>query len=316
MVEAETSVLPATSSMTCANRCRDDLVTTSRGRSAVPLIFFRTRIWRRSREAGGRRGGRLASERELHDNNLALKRADEAKDRFLAGMSHELRTPLNAIIGFTGTLMMKLPGPLTADQERQLGIVESSARHLLSLINDLLDLTKIESGKVEISLQPTSCAEVIDELTAALRPLAVQKGLAFEVRLPDPPLVVETDRRAMSQILINLVGNAIKYTERGRVTVQCAVTNALGRPTVEIEVADTGIGMREEDHARLFQAFTQLDASSSKRYEGTGLGLHLSGRLAELIGASIRFESKFGEGSRFTLALPVKAVVAQADAQH
>ena len=256
---------------------------------------------------------RMASERDLHDKNLELKRADEAKDRFLAGMSHELRTPLNAIIGFTGTLMMKLAGPLTADQERQLGTVESSARHLLSLINDLLDLTKIESGKVEISLQPTACAEVIDEVTAALRPLAVQKGLAFEVRLPDPPPVVETDRRAMSQILLNLVSNAIKYTERGQVTVRCVVTGTAGEPQVEIEVGDTGIGMREEDHARLFQAFTQLDASSSRRYEGTGLGLHLSSRLAELIGADIRFESRFGEGSRFTLTLPMQAGPASTD---
>ena len=138
-------------------------------------------------------------ERTLQEKNLELENASLAKDRFLASMSHELRTPLNAILGFTGTLLMKLPGPLRADQEKQLRTVQSSAKHLLSLINDLLDLAKIESGKVELNLEPVPCQSVIDEVAAALRPLAETKGLAFAVQISNPHLIIRTDRRALSQ---------------------------------------------------------------------------------------------------------------------
>ena len=142
-------------------------------------------------------------EQALHDKNIELERASQAKDRFLASMSHELRTPLNAIIGFTGTLLMRLPGPLTADQQKQLQTIQSSARHLLSLINDLLDLAKIESGRVELSLEPVSYHELIDEVTMALRPLAEHKGLQFVVQRPAADLIIHTDRCAISQILLH-----------------------------------------------------------------------------------------------------------------
>src|SRR5262249_49621472 len=132
-------------------------------------------------------------EQTLHEKNAELEQASLAKDRFLASMSHELRTPLNAIIGFTGTLLMKLPGPLTADQEKQLRTIQTSARHLLSLINDILDLAKIEAGKVEVSLEPVICQEVIAEVVAGLRPLAEQKGLPFEVKEPEREVIVHAD---------------------------------------------------------------------------------------------------------------------------
>ena len=238
----------------------------------------------------------------LSDKNRELQTAAEAKDRFLANMSHELRTPLNAIIGFTGTLLMRLPGPLTEAQEKQLATIQGSARHLLSLINDLLDVAKIESGKHELRLAPISCAEVLDEVSASLRPLAERKGLAFNVAATGD-LVVRTDRRALSQIVINLVSNAIKYTDAGQVSVRLvrhrAGTDALGA----IEVADTGAGIRPEDQPKLFHAFTQLDASSTRRHEGTGLGLHLSQKLADMLGLRITFATRFGEGSTFTLHL-------------
>src|SRR5688572_23790605 len=161
-------------------------------------------------------------EQTLKQSNVDLENASLAKDRFLASMSHELRTPLNAVIGFTGTLLMRLPGPLTGDQESQLRTVQTSARQLLSLINDLLDLAKIESGKVEIHFERVSCQSVIDEVASALSPLAVTKGLTFAVTPAAENFAVQTDRRALSQILINLTNNAIKFTERGRVSLDVA----------------------------------------------------------------------------------------------
>ncbi|MFZ2853882.1 MAG: PAS domain S-box protein [Rhodocyclaceae bacterium] len=243
-------------------------------------------------------------EQTLQEKNLELENANLAKDRFLSSMSHELRTPLNAIIGFTGTLLMKLAGPLSAGQEKQLSTVESSAKHLLSLINDLLDLAKIESGKVTVNLEPMSCGGVIEEVASALRPLAEAKGLAFRLDLPATEVVVRTDRRALSQIVINLTNNAIKYTEHGEVVIALAERRDEERGYAEISVVDTGCGIKPEDQARLFQAFTQLESASGRRYEGTGLGLHLSQKLSDLIGGRIAFHSEYGKGSTFTLAIP------------
>ena len=241
-------------------------------------------------------------EMALNEKNRELQSAAEAKDRFLANMSHELRTPLNAIIGFTGTLLMRLPGPLTDAQEKQLNTIQGSARHLLSLINDLLDVAKIESGKHELRLSPVSCAEVIDEVAASLRPLAEKKGIAFEVAAA-ADLVVRTDRRALSQIVINLVNNAIKYTDDGTVTIELVRHRGGSDALGAIEIADTGNGIRPEDQAKLFHAFSQIDGSTTRRHEGTGLGLHLSQKLADLLGLRITFATRFGEGSTFTLHL-------------
>jgi PAS domain S-box-containing protein len=243
-------------------------------------------------------------EQTLQEKNVELENANLAKDRFLASMSHELRTPLNAIIGFTGTLLMRLPGSLTGDQEKQLSTIQGSARHLLSLINDLLDLAKIESGKVELRLEPVVCQGVLQEVAAALRPAAEGKSLKLDVSIPPGDLVLDTDRRALSQILINLTNNAIKFTEAGRITLEVARRGENGRTVTEISVEDTGIGIRAEDQRKLFEAFSQLDTSGGRRHEGTGLGLHLSQKLASLLGGHIRFESVYGKGSTFTLVIP------------
>ena len=242
-------------------------------------------------------------EHVLSDKNRELRAAAEAKDRFLANMSHELRTPLNAIIGFTGTLLMKLPGPLTQAQEKQLTTVQGSARHLLSLINDLLDVAKIESGKLETNIEPTSCQNVIEDVATSLRPLAEKKGLILALEFASGDVVLDTDRRAMSQIVINLVSNAIKYTESGGVEISLVGTPDEKQCKAEIRVCDTGCGIKATDQAKLFQAFTQLDASSTRRHEGTGLGLHLSQKLAELLGARITFTSEEGKGSTFILRI-------------
>jgi len=241
-------------------------------------------------------------EQALQEKAVELESANLAKDRFLASMSHELRTPLNAIIGFTGTLLMKLAGPLTDDQDDQLKTVRTSAHHLLSLINDLLDLAKIESGKVELNFEQVDCRGVVEEVVSSLRPLAEAKGLALELESPNGEWMVPTDRRALSQILINLTNNAIKFTEQGWVRLVLVQRRGNGHHT-EIRVSDSGIGIRDEDKARLFQAFEQLRASGGRAQEGTGLGLHLSQKLATLLGARIEFESEFGRGSTFRLVL-------------
>jgi PAS domain S-box-containing protein len=243
-------------------------------------------------------------EQTLQQTNVDLENASLAKDRFLASMSHELRTPLNAVIGFTGTLLMKLPGPLTADQESQLRTVQTSARQLLSLINDLLDLAKIESGKVEVHFETVSCQSVIDEVASALSPLAVAKGLTFEVTPAAQDCLVQTDRRALSQILINLTNNAIKFTERGQVSLHVAHRHRDGRGCTEICIADTGSGISPEDKARLFQAFEQIVSPVSRHQEGTGLGLYLSQKLASLLGGTITCDSALGKGTAFTFVLP------------
>lgn len=242
-------------------------------------------------------------ELSLQEKNLALENANISKDRFLAGMSHELRTPLNAIIGFTGTLLMRLPGPLTADQEKQLKTVQSSARHLLSLINDLLDLAKIESGTITANLEPVNCHNVLRELAETLRPQAEQKGLAFHLELPADEIVVSTDLRALSQIVINLVNNAIKFTARGQVLVRLASYMDEGKEALAIEVVDSGVGIKPEEQGKLFQAFSQIDNTSTRRFEGTGLGLYLSQKLANIIGARLSLHSEPGKGSAFMLIL-------------
>ncbi len=247
-----------------------------------------------------------AHNREIAHKNLELAEASRMKSAFIANMSHELRTPLNAIIGFTGTLLMKLPGPLTVDQDRQLNTIRTSARHLLSLINDILDVAKIEAGKVTLALSPVLCQVLVAETADSLRPLAAQKGLTLTVEVPDEPIVIVSDRRALAQIVINLVNNAIKFTEQGSVKVSLAQRVTADEVVTEFSVADSGAGIRPEDQPKLFQAFSQLDSTSTRHVEGAGLGLYLCQNLANLLGGSLVFASEFGTGSTFTLELREK----------
>jgi len=247
-------------------------------------------------------------ERALRDKNLELENAALVKDRFLASMSHELRTPLNAIIGFTGTLLMQLPGPLNAEQEKQLRIVQTGARHLLSLINDLLDVAKLSANKASFNIETLDCSAVVGDVAATLEPEAQRKGLAFAVHAPPGAVPLRTDRRALSQILINLVGNAIKFTQQGGVEVSLEQAES---PTqgnaVRVRVRDTGPGIPAQEQSRLFEAFSRVESAERRHHEGTGLGLHLSRKLAEALGGSIRFESTEGQGSTFILELPEAA---------
>jgi protein-histidine pros-kinase len=233
-------------------------------------------------------------ERALEEKNAELQKALRAKDVFLSSMSHELRTPMNAILGFTGTLLMRLPGPLNADQEHQLKTIQSSGKRLISMLNDLLDLATLASGEVEVGLQPMDSRETIEEAACALRPLAEAKSLCFEVRIPDQPVMVNSDRRALSQIVLNLVNHAIKSTSEGSVRVELSAPSD-GQSTAAIDITDTGDGVAPEDQQRLFQLM-----------DGPSLGLHLSQLLADLIRARLEFESAVGKGSRFTLLIPRK----------
>jgi len=245
-------------------------------------------------------------EKELMQKNEDLVNASVAKDRFLAGMSHELRTPLNAVIGFTGTLLMKLPGPLTDEQTDQLRIVQSNARHLLSLIDDVLDLAKIESGKVELHLEPVIVQDVVDEVVESIRGSAYAKSLQLQVDVPHEAVRIVTDRRALRQIVTNLTGNAVKYTETGSIQVELLTGSSEGQTFAELRVRDTGIGIDPNDIARLFAPFERIDSATARKAGGAGLGLHLSRRFAELLGGRLECTSEPGKGSTFTLILPVQ----------
>jgi signal transduction histidine kinase len=238
---------------------------------------------------------------QLYERTKMLERN---KSEFLSLMSHELRTPLNAIIGFTGTLLMLLPGPLNADQYKQLQTIQRSARHLLSLINDLLDVAKVEAGKMELRIERLNCQAVLREAADLQRDAAHDKGLEFRLTMPAADIIVIADQRALSQIVLNLLSNAIKFTARGTVEMVLDTASSAAGNFARICVRDTGAGIGVEDQTKLFDAFMQARDASTRCIEGTGLGLYVSQKLAALMGAHIEVSSTPGVGSMFTLVVP------------
>jgi len=231
--------------------------------------------------------------------------ASEAKSGFLADMSHELRTPLNAIIGITEILVEDAKDEDRQDQLEPLQRVLSAGEHLLRLINDVLDLSKIEAGKMRLALEAVDVSEVLREVVATARPLAEKSDSRLVLDCADGVGVVQADPLRLKQVALNLVGNACKFTRGGevRVSARC-VSNGIGQRLL-IAVADTGIGMTTEQIGRLFQEFSQADAQTAREYGGTGLGLVISRRLARLMGGDIDADSRPGEGSIFTFWLPI-----------
>lgn len=249
---------------------------------------------------------------ELHAAVVRAEAADRIKSAFLATMSHELRTPLNSIIGFTGIILQGLAGPLNAEQQRQLGMVRVSARHLLELINDVLDLSKIEAGQLEVRAEDFDVAVSVNHVIALVQPLADKKALNLTVTLDPSISTLCSDRRRVEQILINLLNNAVKFTVTGKVAldvVRLADVQADSGvvEALQFRVSDTGIGMRPEDIATLFLPFRQLDNGLTRLHEGTGLGLVICRRLAELLQGRVDVSSEWETGSVFSLTLPTRS---------
>jgi PAS domain S-box-containing protein len=238
---------------------------------------------------------------ELVAANERLLELDRLKSQFLATMSHELRTPLNSIIGFTGILRQGFAGPVNDEQKKQLDMAYNSAKHLLSLINDLLDLSRIEAGKVELEHKRFNFADVVTEVIDSLKPMADQKGLIMLADLPGQGIDIMGDRKRCFQVLLNLANNAVKFTEHGEIRIMAGVDGN----TLRVCVADTGIGIKPENLPMLFEAFRQVDGSARRVYEGTGLGLYLCRALLTLMGGEIGVESEFAKGSRFTFTIPL-----------
>lgn len=255
----------------------------------------------------------VARTAELQSALIKAEAADRVKSSFLATMSHELRTPLNSIIGFTGILLQGLAGPLNEEQAKQLGMVRGSARHLLELVNDVLDLSKIEAGQLQLHIESFDLPEVIERVAASLRPLAEKKGLELATLVDAAVGSMVGDRRRVEQVLINLLSNAIKFTERGGIAVSCGIAPVSAvsdrsqvQPRVLLRVADTGIGIGAEHAGTLFRPFQQLDTGLTRAHEGTGLGLAISSRLIGLMHGEITFKSRFGHGSEFSVTLPLQ----------
>jgi len=243
--------------------------------------------------------------RELSRLNVELDQASKLKDQFLANVSHELRTPLNSVIGFSDLLLTgQVEGaPLSGTQRDYLETISRNGRHLLQLINELLDLSKIAAGHMDLRLEPVPLDTVFREAADSVRAQLEARRHKLAIEPAPEPFTVTADRGRLLQVLLNLLSNAIKFTtDGGRVTLSARLGD--GGRHVRVAVSDTGIGIAPHDQAKLFQEFVQLDATPSRRYEGTGLGLALSKRLVELHGGTIGVESELGKGSTFWFTLP------------
>jgi signal transduction histidine kinase len=229
--------------------------------------------------------------------------ADRIKSAFLATMSHELRTPLNSIIGFTGIMLQGLAGPLNEEQQKQMTMVQKSSRHLLALINDVLDISKIEAGQLDLSITSFDLKSSIEKTVKLVSPLAQKKGIDLQLDISESTGTITTDQRRLEQILLNLLNNAVKFTEKGHVHISCRIEN----DHYLLSFSDTGIGMRPEELPDIFQPFHQIDTGLARKREGTGLGLSICKKTLEVMGGSIGAESQWEQGSTFTVCIPKEA---------
>ena len=242
--------------------------------------------------------------REIEDKSRQIEAANRHKSEFLANMSHELRTPLNAIIGFSEVLSERLFGELNDKQSEYTDDILSSGRHLLSLINEILDLSKVEAGRMELELTTFDLPLAIDNARTFVRERATKHGIALDVSIDERLGDFTADERKIKQVLLNLLSNAVKFTpEGGRIGIDARRTNG----AVEISVSDTGIGISPGDQARIFEEFRQIGSDYAQKVEGTGLGLTLAKKFVELHGGRIWVTSELGKGSTFSFSLPEKS---------
>ena len=230
----------------------------------------------------------------------AAQAAARTRAEFIATMSHELRTPLNAVLGHLQILEMEIHGPLTTEQRESLGRIDAASRHLRGLIEEVLSFSRLEAGRVETHVETVDVCALGSEVAAVIEPLATEKAIAFHLETCEPPPVVRTDPDKVRQILINLAGNAVKFTDAGEVRIGVHPRGA----GVALSVRDTGPGIAAEDQERVFRPFEQLHTGFARPHGGTGLGLYLSGQYARMLGGTIEVDSEPGRGSTFTLVLP------------
>lgn len=245
---------------------------------------------------------------ELEKTNIELikakdqaEEADRIKSAFLATMSHELRTPLNSIIGFTGIILQGLAGPINEEQTKQLGMVRQSSRHLLDLISDVLDISKIESRQLQVSSEIFDIRQSAEKAVSIILPMAEKKGLHVHTEIEENIGEIKSDQRRTEQVIINLLTNAVKFTDKGTVILKCYKNSE----SLILSVTDTGMGIKPEDIKTIFKPFRQVDSGITRKQEGTGLGLTITKKLLSLMGGSIKVESEPGRGSIFTVSLPL-----------
>ena len=245
--------------------------------------------------------GVVALYAELDERAQELGRMSETKTRFLSDMSHELRAPLASMINLARLLLARSDGPLTPEQEYQVTLIQRSAESLSEMVNDLLDIAKIEARKVDLHLERIDVAEIFAGLRGMFRPLATNEDVALVIDDPEERIVLVTDEKRVAQVLRNFTSNALKFTTTGEVRVSARTRDD---DAVILEVADTGVGIAPEHHERIFEDFVQVDGPIQKRVRGTGLGLPLTRKLARLLGGDVTLESTLGAGSRFALVVP------------
>jgi len=304
MAEGERGRLEAQGAVTAASSSLARATILTGGALAVAVVVLALLLIRHDLKQQAAAGAALTeTNRKLVEARERAESADRLKSAFLASMSHELRTPLNSIIGFTGILLQGMAGPLSAEQASQLRMVQASGRHLLALINDVLDLSKIEAGELVLESAPFDPRSAVQS-----------KGLALRAEHTDLPDTWYGDRRRMEQILLNLLNNAIKFTDEGEVGIRAAALPE--DPGMRITVSDSGVGISAENMAKIFKPFQQIDSGLSRQHEGTGLGLDICRRLVTLMGGEIEVQSSPGEGSSFTLVLPATQGIAANGTRH
>ncbi len=271
------------------------------------------RLYEELKTFSGQLEGRIqAATADLAEQNTRLQwqsreleKANRLKSEFLASMSHELRTPINALIGYASLMLDRIYGDLTPRQEEGLNRIQGAAQHLLALINDILDLAKIEAGRMPLHLDDVTLGDIMTEISQQIEPMVKKKALTLNIEMPSRGLVLHTDRTKVKQILLNLLSNAIKFTHQGGISV----TVSKDEEDLRFDVRDTGIGIRESDIDSIWEDFRQVDQSRTREFGGTGLGLSITRRLVDALGGHAFAESVFGRGSTFTVVLPIRSVI-------